>query len=161
MGAYIRLHMWVGRYLLHAVMELDGIILESLNSIPCLYMPQWWKCKSIPIHITIAKWNISESFQTHKFNSNALVGNAVTHSQIKQRWVLHHTLYMDYTTTARLSSWSTSLGQAFPTYTALPTADSRINWQEFNLKIGCGATRGLSDRQATINLVASYVDTLD
>jgi len=33
-------------------------------------MPQWWKCKSIPIHIT--KWNIPESFQIHKFNFNAL-----------------------------------------------------------------------------------------
>ena len=49
-------------------------------------MPQWWKCKSIPIHITI--WNVPESFQIHKSICNGWEYSIQLSSQLHlQPWV--------------------------------------------------------------------------
>ena len=68
------MYMWIGRYAqTGSVAELDGITeFHSKASIPFHAIPGLsdTTCKSIPIHVT--KWNIPESFQIHKFNSNAL-----------------------------------------------------------------------------------------
>jgi len=56
-----------------------------------------------------------------------------------------------------------SLKWALSTYAALPIADSwwLTTEKSSNLKMGCNATTGLTDRQEVMNLSALYVSTLD